>query len=189
MVMATNCQPSDIGDVPRKLIDGSQIHIPCPQAIILYNCFMGGVDNGDQMRGYYECRKRSRKFYKYIYHFLFDVTVTNCFILHKHFGHGMKMSLKEFRLKLASQLIGDYCSRSRLGRRPSVVRPLPIRHFPVKVNADNAVKRRRGRCVRCQKNNKRVDSSWYCRECDVWLCHTGDTTTDCFMSWHTHLNI
>ena len=31
--------------------------------------------------------------------------------------------------------------------------PLPIGHFPVKVNADNAVKRR-GRCVRCQKNNK-----------------------------------
>ena len=141
---------------------------------------MGGVDNGDQMRGYYECRKCSRKFYKYIYHILFDVTVTNCFILHKHFGHGVKMSLKEFHLKLASQLIGDYCSRSRLGRRRSVVRPLPIQHFPVKVNADNAVKRR-GCCVRCHKNNTRVDSSWYCRECDVWLCHTGDTTTDCFI--------
>ena len=49
MVMATNCQPSDVGDIPRKLIDGSQIHIPRPQAIILYNRFMGGVDNGDQM--------------------------------------------------------------------------------------------------------------------------------------------
>ena len=188
MVMATNCQPSDVGEVPRKLVDGSRMYVPCPQAIILYNLFMGGVDTGDQLRGYYECRKRSRKFYKYVYHFLFDVAVTNS-ILQKYFSRGEKLSLKEFRLKLASQLIGDYCSRSRLGRTPSLVRSLPLRHFPIKVNADNYAKRKRGRCVQCQKTRKaRVDSSWYCRECGVWLCHTDDTPTDCFLLWHTHMN-
>ena len=49
MVMATNCQPSDVGEVPRKLVDGSRMYVPCPQAIILYNLFMGGVDTCDQL--------------------------------------------------------------------------------------------------------------------------------------------
>ena len=157
--------------------------IPCPQLVILYNRYMAGVDNGDQLRGYYECRKRSKKFYKYIYNFLFDVTITNCFILLKHFCRSVKMSLKEFRLNLASQLIGDYCSRYRPCRRPTAICPLPLRHYPIKVNADNSVNRRRGRCVRCfNKKHTKVDSSWYCCECD------GDTATDCFLLWHTHMN-
>ena len=187
--MATNCQPSAVGEVQRRKLDGSRVTIPCPLAVLLYNRFMGGVDNGDQLRGYYECRKRSRKFYKYVYHFLFDVTITNSFILLRHFGRSVRMSLKEFRLKLASQLIGDYCSRCRPCRRPSAIRSLPLRHFPIKVNADNSAKRRRGRCAQCSSTkHARVDSSWYCRECDVWLCHTGDTATDCFLLWHTHIN-
>ena len=53
--LATNCQPSDVGEVQRRRLDGSRITIPCPQVIILYNKFMGGVDNGDQLMGYYEC--------------------------------------------------------------------------------------------------------------------------------------
>ena len=186
--MATNCQPTDVGTVMRRKLDGSRAPIPCPQSILLYNKFMGGVDRGDQLRGYYECRKRSRKFYKYIYQFLFDVTITNSFILHKHFCHGSKMSMKEFRMKLASQLLGDYCSRMRPGRHPCPIRSLPLRHFPIKVNADNAAKRKRGRCARCSTTNTRTDTSWYCRECDVWLCHTGDASNDCFLSWHTRLN-
>lgn len=53
VVMSTKCQPSDGGSVP----------VPCPQSVILRNKYMGGVDGGDQLRGYYECRKMSRKFY------------------------------------------------------------------------------------------------------------------------------
>lgn len=101
-----------------------------------------------------------------IYHFLFDVTVTNS-ILQKNFCPGMKMNMKEFR-------------------RPAMICPLPLRHFPVKVNADDSAKRR-GRCAQCYKTkHSRLDTSWYCRECYVWLCHTGDASSDCFLSWHTH---
>ena len=128
MVMATNCQPTE---VLRRKLDGSRNTVSCPQAVILYIRFMGGVDNSDLLRRYYESRIRSRKFYKYVYHFLFDVTVTNCFIL---LSGGVKMSLKEFRLKLTSQLIGDYSSRCHPCRRPIMIRPLPLRHYPIKIN-------------------------------------------------------
>ena len=42
-------------------------------SMVDYNTFMGGVDRGDQVRGYYSCRTKCRKFYKYTFHFLLDV--------------------------------------------------------------------------------------------------------------------
>lgn len=47
---------------------------------------MGGVDRGDQLRQYYHLRLKSRKFYKYIFWFLVDVSITNTYILHKAYG-------------------------------------------------------------------------------------------------------
>ena len=49
----------------------------------VYNKFMGGVDCNDQLRQYYEVRMKGRK-YKYLWWFLFDVAVTNAYILCKN---------------------------------------------------------------------------------------------------------
>ena len=133
----------------------------------------------------------SRKFYKYIFYFLLDVAITNAFILMKHHtANGSKMTMKDFRLELASQLIGEYCSCRRRGRTSSSIRPLPLRHFPVKVNDDSIpAKRKRGNCAQCRKSkNSRMNTSWFCRECSEWLCHSGDPD-DCFLRWHTHLHM
>ena len=105
-VMSTNTQPSATGSVLRRQRDGSRTSVPCPKAVISYNSNMGGVDRGDQWRGYYNCRTKSRKFYKYIFYFLLDVSINNAFILWKNFGSATGMTLKEFRLRLAEQLIG-----------------------------------------------------------------------------------
>ena len=75
MVMASNTQPSATGYALRRQKDHSRTPIPCPESIILYNKYMGGVDRGDQLRGYYSWRTKSRRFYKYIFHFLFDVAI------------------------------------------------------------------------------------------------------------------
>ena len=184
-VMSTNTQPSATGSVLRRQRDGSRISVPCPEAILCYNSHMGGVDRGDQLRGYYSCRTKSRKFYKYIFYFLFDTTITNSFILWKTFGSATRMTLKEFRLRLAQQLIGDYCSRRKPGRAGGPVRTLPLRHFPLKLDDDTTGANKRGRCVRClQVHHKRTDTTWFCRECQEWLCHSGTSTGDCFLLWH-----
>ena len=112
MAMGTNTQPSATGTVKRKQKDGTRIAVPCPEVVMSYNHNMGAVDRGDQLRGYYHCRTKSRKYYKYIYHFLFEVGTTNGYILYKNFHPSpMYKTLKQFRLQLARQLIGDYCSR------------------------------------------------------------------------------
>ena len=42
---------------------------------------MGGVDKGAQLHSYYRVRLKSRKYYKYTFWFLFDVAITNAYIL------------------------------------------------------------------------------------------------------------
>ena len=185
--MATNTQPSAKGSVLRRQKDHSRTPVSCPESIISYNKYMGGVDRGDQLRGYYSCRTKSRKFYKYIFHFLFDVAITNACILQKNFCPDVvHANIKDFRLKLAGELIGDYCSRQRAGRKPVVLRPIPLRHFPVKIPSDSqVVKHKRGRCAHCRDTrHSRKDSYWFCRECEVWLCHSGHPSDDCFLQWH-----
>ena len=109
-IMSTNSQPSATGTVLRQK-GASGVPVPCLESVILYNRWMGAMDDGDQLRGYYSCRTKSPKFYKYNYHFLLDVTITNSFILYKHFHPNPQYKMiREFRLQLARELIGDYCS-------------------------------------------------------------------------------
>lgn len=188
--MSSVCQADEAGTVLRRLQDGSRVPIPCPESIIRYNKYMGGVDRGDQLRGYYSCRTKSRKFYKYVYTFLLDVTITNSYIIMKDFGQTCPfVDYKSFRLQLAKELIGEYCSRRRCGRGAMVVHTLPYRHFPMTMpDENNQAKRKRGRCALHAAKHIRATSTWYCRECSVWLCHTGDSS-DCFLKWHTQHHI
>ena len=133
--------------------------------------------------------ERNAEFYKYIFHFLLDVAITNAFILQKGYCEDAPFSsIKEFRLKLASKLIGDYCSRRRAGRSGGVVHSLPLRHFPTTIpesDPSKKAKHKRACCTRCYSRSKRsMYTSWYCPQCQVWLCHTGEQSTDCYMSWH-----
>ena len=191
MMMSTNCQPSDAGHVLRRQLDGTRIPVPCPESIISYNKYMGGVDRGDQLRGYYSCRAKSRKFYKYIFTFLLDVAITNAFILMKHYTRSSTFAnIKAFRIQLAKELIGDYSSRRRRGRGGGIIRSLPYRHFPIRQHDDNNPHRhQRRKCALHSASKVRAETTWYCRECGVWLCHNGDPATDCFIKWHKQHHI
>ena len=56
----------------------TRLDVTCPLCIALYNRYMGGVDHNDQR---YHVRLKNMKCYKYIFWFLFDVSITNAFIL------------------------------------------------------------------------------------------------------------
>ena len=110
-LMSTSTQPGEIGSVMCRQRDGTCTSVTCPKSITDYNTYTSRVDRGDQLRGYYSCLSKSRKFYKYIYHFLLDVTITNAYVLHCNHSHSPSSSVKEFRLQLANKLVGNYCSR------------------------------------------------------------------------------
>lgn len=61
-VLSTTNQPEDESTVLRCQKDGSQVPVNCPQNIADYNKYMGGVNRGDQLHGYYRCCIISRRF-------------------------------------------------------------------------------------------------------------------------------
>lgn len=179
-VMYTGFDPAKITTVQRRQRDGSKKSVTCPVATASYNKYMGGVDRGDQLRGYYSTKIKCRKFYKYIVNFLVGVALSNSFIVHRHCHPNQKLSLKHFHELVATQLIGNYCTRKKPGRITYPVRSLGLLHFPQKKIASAT---KRGRCVLCQEQHHRVDTSWYCGDCGVWLCHRG-LPSDCFIKYH-----
>ena len=179
-VLSTSCQPHSETPVSRKQRNGSRVDVPCPESVRLYNLFMSGVDENDQLRGYYAVRTKSRKSYKYMFWFLFDVAIINSFILYQRVPTvGKKMTLKEFRVELAKQLIGSYNSRKYCGRpsahgSTSRRRKMHLPHYPTRAS--------QGRCCHCSSTEGRT--TWYCSECQLRLCHTGDPSSDCFLKHH-----
>ena len=84
-IASTLADPAEHTTVNRRQKDGTQLAVQYPLCVALYNKYMGGVDLGDQLRGSYHVRLKNRKNYKYIFCFLFDVAITNAYILHSPF--------------------------------------------------------------------------------------------------------
>ena len=110
------------------------ITVTCPDAIVKYNSHMGGVDRNDQLRGYYNIQIKSRKYYKYLFYAAMDVAITNSFIMSKFFPNLKKKHLKDVRIELAKQLIGNYNTKKRKGRQSQFqpVAGFSSMHFPTK---------------------------------------------------------
>ena len=59
-VLSTNAQPQE-QEVVQRRDDGHRVDVPCPEAMPLYQMYMGGVDRNDQLRQYYHVRLKCCK--------------------------------------------------------------------------------------------------------------------------------
>ena len=182
-VLSTNVQPDVMDMTKRTQKDGTRLEVNCPVAITAYSENMGGVDRNDQLRQYYHVRTKGRKYYKYIFWFLFEIVLANAFILLRQLVRP-NITLRDFRLQLAKYLMGTYNSRKQLGRITQNQQPcVKLKHYPriKKPDSQKGV----SRCHYCSVQKRRKETTWYCSECDVHLCHTGkDDGTDCFLLYH-----
>ena len=187
--LSTLSPPDETQLVRRKEKDGTMINVSCPHSIVIYNKFMGGVDRGDQMRQYYCVRLKSYKNYKYIFWFAFEVCIGNAYILSKFSPNASSAlshrHLKNFRLRLAEELIGSYCTKKRAGRPRTSLTPLPprvaISHLPARND-------KRTTCQFCKAPHYRRQTQWYCPDCTEKpaLCLTGyNDGSCCYRRWHT----
>ena len=131
---------------------------------------MGGVDMADQLRKYYSCRRRSRKWWLPLFYFMVDISVVNSYILHRDTPHATKLTIKEFILDLAGELMSKDSTRKRPAH-PSLDAPPSARfcerHFPARSG-------KKGQCRICSKDGIRRRVVYCCLECDpkgpVFLC-------------------
>ena len=180
-LISTDSDPTTTSSVQRKKRDGTSTSYSCPNSLALYKQYMGGVDRNDQLRGCYHVRQKTRKHYKYIFWFLVDLAITNAYILSQSNPDIGVKNIKDFRTSLAKELIGTYASKKRVGR--SSIAPPTTRfcqhHFPMRVTSKH-------RCHDCHNYKKeRWETVWLCKDCQLYLCHTGLDESDCFLLYHT----
>ena len=171
---------------------------PCPTAIVDYNKWMSGVDLADQLLSYYSMTtRRTLKWWKKVFWRLVDIAIINSWIIfHTNYSDSEIKSQKQFRIKLAEELVqplltlraNSQCPhylKNYKGRRPTTqVTRLNGKHFPYKRST-------RGRCAVCCKQvspttgkKKDIKTQNFCPKCDTFLCFG-----TCFERYHTHSSI
>ena len=109
---------------------------------------MTGIDHADQLRTEYSTYRTSKKWWVYLFWFLFDVAITNGLVLTKDSTNHTKNNCQkpctmiEFRINLAKLLIGDYKENER-----AALATISNGHFLEKDE-------KRERCRQCSKNQR-----------------------------------
>ncbi|XP_046386123.1 piggyBac transposable element-derived protein 4-like [Ischnura elegans] len=147
-----------------------------PEAIVMYNKFMRGIDHGDQMLAYYPCEHKSVKWYKKLGIHIFQLIIINSYLLYQKYS-GHKKTLYEFRIELIRSLVGAQTGPTS---RPSTPKP-PESHFPDFFPADGGNRRKQKRCRVCHTKGVRKTVTTFCPDCpdEPGLC-----LRPCFIEYH-----
>ncbi|KAG8332635.1 hypothetical protein J6590_108176 [Homalodisca vitripennis] len=192
LFLSTNSNPETILEINRKTGKGNEIvKVNFPELVNKYTTNMGGVHKSDQYRSYYGVGRPSKKWWKYLFHFVINTTIVNSFIIYKLSNlpaenkHGQTQL--DFRQKLVEQLIGNFTSRKRLGRK----RSLPIGVVSPKTPHVLEKQSHATICVVCRDNKKKTNSGrpirsyWNCcKQCDITFCKH-----PCFLTYHQNKGV
>lgn len=162
-----------------------------PKSVIDYNQNMGLIDKADMQMSFNDSARKSTKWYKKLFFHFLDLAVLNSYIIYK-IKTGKKPQLGEFRLNLIRQLLQEFTPErpnttgGRKSKDPAPLR-LSARHFPDVIPSTEKKEKPRRACHVCRwttiGQQRRKDTTWMCRECDVPLC-----LPECFRTFHSKLN-
>jgi len=190
-------ETTDPCTIRRRNQDGSRVDVPCPPLLPDYQQYMRGVDRGDQLVGFYNVGRRSRKWWKRCFSYLLECSLLNAYVLHSlaypdlHQARGrQKFDFLKFRLEVANQLIHSFSSRQRAHNQISNDDRLKIHlgHWPTLVEGKRV-------CIVCRDTAKRLNlpsnegrhqTRNKCSHCNVYLCITKER--NCFTKYHTLLH-
>jgi hypothetical protein len=192
LILSTNSNPeTDVMVTRRSGKDREKIAIACPEAVVNYTKSMGGVDVADQKREYYGIGRASKTWWKYVFHFVLNVAIVNSFILYDltnrpvQISHGNRQL--QYRINLVTQLIGDFTSRKRVGRKRSLPCGTPL---PKTLHCLEKISGRVKTCAECMVKKRKtpsgrgIQTAYKCRQCDLPLCRVG-----CFLSYHQQRDV
>ena len=181
--------PAVEGEVTRRDKDGRRKQISCPVAVAYYNQYMGGVDLADQKIKCYTIDRKSKRNWMRIFFHFFGMSVVNSFIYYKDLS-GSNISTVEYISNISTALIGNYCSRKRLGRPLAMSNQKKIRLEKNISDTENSGQARLlahlpdvistyRRCAYCSTKEKEKRTNVICTFCGVCLC-----VKNCFSLYH-----
>ncbi|KAK7788744.1 hypothetical protein R5R35_000768 [Gryllus longicercus] len=182
--MLTTCNTAEMIETNKvNRMTGEKIRNP--QCVVDYNTSMGAVDRSDMILSSIQSVRKSVKWYKKFFFHILDLCVLNSHALHK-LETGQNIPMAKFQLSLIRELIKKFSTERRKagrGRRSEDENVLRFtgRHFPNLIPGDQSKKKSpRRRCVVCAKQNKRRETKYECKACNVALC-----AAPCFEIFHT----
>ena len=185
LVVSTNSDPAaGPSTIQRKQKNGDIVDVPCVEPVINYNSWMNAVDHSDQIRTTYSIARSSKRWWLYLFWFLFDLALANAFICFKESTNHVRLT-KENTEKTATIL----------AFKKAIVKHLlhGKNFYKRKQNSTGAQANDEGhgpkkstsarRCKNCAANKKRAESRVICQGCSskdnlVHLC------IDCFQEYH-----
>ncbi|CAK9809208.1 PiggyBac transposable element-derived protein 4 [Anthophora quadrimaculata] len=180
--MLSSCHNHEFVNI--KLHYRTQEIIKKPKCVVDYNRLMGSVEKADMVINTIHSQRKSLKWYKKYFFHLIDMCVWNAFCLYK-LKTSKQISMAKFHLELIRQLLHHYLSnyKKNVENKSGQTNPLRLtgRHF-MSLYTNEPTKRKNPlrKCVVCTKNDKRRESRYQCKICDVGLC-----ATPCFEKYHT----
>lgn len=156
--------PIKKGFVKRTNTHGNKDNVYCPNAIIDYNEYMGGVDKFDQYMASYNISWKSRRWWIKVWFYLIEAAIVNSYIIYKdswrkaHPVGTKPMTYLVFRSKLADELIGN------------------SKTYPVQEHEHGdhrlikSAKKNLRRCRYCSTASKPKRSVYECISCNVAQC-------------------
>lgn len=174
LMLSTNAK-NEVCKVNRRK-GAEKLAVPSPVCFANYNKNMGGVDLADQRRKYYTMSRKSSKWWKYLFSFLFDTAINNAYIIYLTSNYPRPKQtpqLYDFKLKIIGQLATETIS----SRKRVIASPENVSHD----HKRQKISGRKRTCVVCRQSGKRtpsggrVESSWECSSCKMCLCK------DCFI--------
>ena len=140
---STNVSPGEPSRPVPRIHNRQNVNIVKPRVSNVYTAHMGGVDRADQLRSFYCSGWQSKTWYRYIFWFLFNVSVCNAFLLEsEHIGS--KHESVYFKLDLTQQLIDGFSQQKRKRRSNEVP---PNHAVPQDQHVSVRIEGRKRKCV------------------------------------------
>ena len=76
-----------------------------PRVSDVYTANMGGVDRADQLRSHYYVGRQSRKWYKYLFWFSFNLAACNAYILESEAEKGQSKNILQIQKNILNRNI------------------------------------------------------------------------------------
>ena len=147
-----------------------------------YNQFMGGVDLSDMLSGLHAIPFKYKKWYHRNYARLLDQSAINAWLVYRAHSNGEYMSLYNFKLTLAQQLLhgqkhaiikptDSNCMSTGvqyLESNRKMVQSQNVTHDTRRWNSDHMPIY--GENVQRFPNRCNIKTCWFCRTCGVYLC-------------------